>query len=45
MEPVNDPADVAKRFQALKSRGDKSALLFFETRRGEGRFVDLPLPQ
>jgi uncharacterized caspase-like protein len=45
MEPVNDPADVAKRFQALKSRGDKSASLFFVTRRGDGRFVDLPLRQ
>lgn len=38
-EPVNSPADVTKRIDALKKDGKKSALLLISTAQGEVRFV------
>jgi serine protease Do len=38
-EPVNAPADVTKRIDALKSEGRKSALLLVANAQGEVRFV------
>jgi serine protease Do len=38
-EPVNNPADVTKRIDALKSEGRKSALLLVSNAQGEVRFV------
>jgi len=43
-EPVKEPADVAKKMQALKSSGKKSALLLVASGQGEVRFVALALP-
>ncbi|QBR72617.1 serine protease [Beijerinckiaceae bacterium] len=43
-EPVKDPADIAKKIQALKSGGKKSALLLVANGQGEVRFVALALP-
>jgi serine protease Do len=43
-EPAKDPADVAKKLQALKSSGKKSALLLVASAQGEVRFVALALP-
>ncbi len=38
-EPVNSPADVTKRLDALKKEGKKSALLLVSNAQGEVRFV------
>jgi serine protease Do len=38
-EPVNSPADVTKRLEALKKEGKKSALLLVSNAQGEVRFV------
>ncbi|MDJ1158574.1 DegQ family serine endoprotease [Chelatococcus sp. SYSU_G07232] len=38
-EPVNTPADVSKRLEALKKEGKKSALLLVANAQGEVRFV------
>ncbi|WOJ89551.1 Do family serine endopeptidase [Methylocapsa polymorpha] len=43
-EPVKEPADVAKKMQALKNGGKKSALLLVASGQGEVRFVALALP-
>jgi serine protease Do len=43
-EPVKEPADIAKKLQALKSSGKKSALLLVANGQGEVRFVALGLP-
>jgi serine protease Do len=43
-EPVKDPADMAKKIEALKSGGKKSALLLVSNGQGEVRFVALGLP-
>jgi serine protease Do len=43
-EPVKEPTDVAKKMQALKSAGKKSALLLIANGQGEVRFVALALP-
>ncbi len=43
-EPVKEPADIAKKIQALKSGGKKSALLLVANGQGEVRFVALGLP-
>jgi serine protease Do len=43
-EPVKEPADIAKKIQALKSVGKKSALLLVANAQGEVRFVALGLP-
>jgi len=43
-EPIKEPADVAKKMQALKSSGKKSALLLVANGQGEVRFVALALP-
>ncbi len=43
-EPIKDPADIAKKIQALKSGGKKSALLLVANGQGEVRFVALALP-
>jgi serine protease Do len=38
-EPVKKPADIAKKLQALKSNGKRSALLLVANGQGEVRFV------
>ena len=38
-EPVNSPADVTRRVDALKKEGRKSALLLVANTQGEVRFV------
>ncbi|MCL2452883.1 MAG: PDZ domain-containing protein, partial [Alphaproteobacteria bacterium] len=43
-EPVKDPADVAKKIEALRSGGKKSAVLLIDNGQGETRFVALGLP-
>ena len=43
-EPVKEPADIARKLQALKSGGKKSALLLVANGQGEVRFVALGLP-
>ncbi len=43
-EPVKEPADIAKKIQALKSAGKKSALLRVANGQGEVHFVGLALP-
>jgi serine protease Do len=43
-EPVKEPADIAKKLQALKSSGKKSAVLLVANGQGEVRFVGLGLP-
>ncbi len=43
-EPVKEPADIAKKIEALKSGGRKSALLLVANGQGEVRFVALGLP-
>jgi serine protease Do len=43
-EAVKEPADIAKKIEALKSGGKKSALLLVANRQGEVRFVALGLP-
>ena len=43
-QAIKEPADVAKKMQALKSGGKKSALLLIANGRGEVRFVALALP-
>src|SRR3984893_9737498 len=43
-EQVKEPADVAKKIQALKGAGKKSALLLVANGQGEVRFVALGLP-
>jgi serine protease Do len=43
-EPVKEPADIAKKLQALKGTGKKSALLLVANGQGEVRFVALGLP-
>jgi serine protease Do len=43
-EPVKEPADIAKKIQALKGTGKKSALLLVANGQGEVRFVALGLP-
>jgi serine protease Do len=43
-EPVSDPADVAKKMQALKDAGKKLALLLVASPSGEERFVALDIP-
>lgn len=43
-EPIKDPGDVAKKMQALKAGGKKSALLLVANGQGEVRFVALALP-
>jgi serine protease Do len=43
-EPVKEPADIAKKIQALKGAGKKSALLLVANGQGEVRFVALGLP-
>jgi len=43
-EPVKEPADIAKKIEALKSGGKKSALLLVANGQGEVRFVALGLP-
>lgn len=40
-EPVNSPADIAKKIKALKDSGKKSALMLVATALGEVRFVAL----
>jgi serine protease Do len=42
-EAVNAPDDVAKKFDAVKSSGKKSALLLVSNAQGEVRFVAIPL--
>jgi serine protease Do len=42
-EPVKQPADAAKKIEALKSDGKKSALLLVANAQGEVRFVALPI--
>jgi serine protease Do len=42
-EPVSTPADLAKRIDALKAEGRKSALLLVSNAQGEVRFVALSL--
>lgn len=42
-EPVNSPADVTKRIDALKKEGKKAALLLVSNAQGEVRFVALAL--
>lgn len=42
-EPVNSPADVTKRIDALKKEGKKSALLLISSAQGEVRFVAIAL--
>nr|WP_245276197.1 Do family serine endopeptidase [Methylocapsa aurea] len=42
-EPIKEPADIAKKLQALKSGGKKSALLLVANGQGEVRFVALAL--
>src|SRR5579883_569515 len=43
-EPVKEPSDIAKKIEALKSGGKKSALLLVANAQGEVRFVALGLP-
>ncbi|MGA7655431.1 MAG: PDZ domain-containing protein, partial [Methylocella sp.] len=43
-EPVKEPADIAKKIEALKSGGKKSALLLVANGQGEVRFVAIGLP-
>jgi serine protease Do len=43
-EPIKDPGDIAKKMQALKNDGKKSALLLVANGQGEVRFVALPFP-
>ncbi|MCI0465523.1 MAG: Do family serine endopeptidase, partial [Beijerinckiaceae bacterium] len=43
-EPVTEPADIAKKIEALKSGGKKSALLLVANGQGEVRFVALGFP-
>ncbi|HUI20161.1 MAG TPA: Do family serine endopeptidase [Methylocella sp.] len=43
-EPVKEPSDIAKKIEALKSSGKKSALLLVANSQGEVRFVALGLP-
>ncbi len=43
-EPVKEPADIAKKIQALKKGGKRSALLLVANGQGEVRFVALGLP-
>jgi serine protease Do len=43
-EPVSNPADVAKKMQALKDAGKKLALLLIASAQGEERFVALGIP-
>ncbi len=43
-EPIKDPSDIAKKIEALKSGGKKSALLLVANGQGEVRFVALGLP-
>jgi serine protease Do len=43
-EPVREPADIAKKIQALKGAGKKSALLLVANGQGEVRFVAVGLP-
>jgi serine protease Do len=43
-EPMSDPADVAKKMQALKDAGKKLALLLIANAQGEERFVALAIP-
>jgi serine protease Do len=43
-EPVKEPADIAKKIEALKSGGKKSALLLVANGQGEVRFVAVGLP-
>ncbi|HKH80122.1 MAG TPA: Do family serine endopeptidase [Methylovirgula sp.] len=43
-EPVSEPADIAKRMQALKDAGKKLALLLVASPQGEERFVALGIP-
>ena len=43
-EPVSEPADIAKKMQALKSAGKKLALLLISSPDGEERFVALDIP-
>ncbi|WP_246725569.1 Do family serine endopeptidase [Beijerinckia sp. L45] len=42
-EPVKQPSDAAKRIEALKTDGKKSALLLVANAQGEVRFVALPI--
>jgi serine protease Do len=42
-EPVNAPADVTKRIDALKKEGKKSALLLISSAQGEVRFVAIAI--
>jgi serine protease Do len=42
-EPVKQPADAAKKIEALKTDGKKSALLLVANGQGEVRFVALPI--
>jgi len=43
-EPVKEPSEIAKKIEALKSGGKKSALLLVANGQGEVRFVALGLP-
>jgi serine protease Do len=43
-EPVKEPSDIAKKIEALKSGGKKSALLLVANGQGEVRFVALGMP-
>jgi serine protease Do len=43
-DPVNQPADIAKKMQALKNAGKKLALLLVANPQGEIRFVAIELP-
>jgi serine protease Do len=43
-EPVKEPADIAKKIEALKGGGKKSALLLVANGQGEVRFVAIGLP-
>ena len=43
-EPVKEPSDIAKKLEALKGSGKKSALLLVANGQGEVRFVALGLP-
>ena len=42
-QPMAAPADVAKRIEALKKEGKKSALLLLASKTGDVRFVALPI--